>query len=593
MDEASLRQAVEAVRSGAVPRRVFMARLASLGVAAPLAAALLLEAGVAQAQPAPYKPTKRGGGGPLKILMWQGPTLLNPHFGTGAKDLEGGRVFYETLARYDADGNLVPVLAAEIPRRDTGSIAADGRSVVWKLKPGVLWHDGKPFTADDVIFNWQYATDPATAAVTIGQYEGIKSIDKIDALTVRVVFDKPTPLWARSVSVMLIPKHVFEPFKGAKSREAPANLKPVGTSPYRFVDFKPGDLLRADLNPSYHVASQPFFDTLEIKGGGDAPSAARAVLQTGEFDFAWNLQVEDELLKRMEAAGKGRLNIAASGNTEVMLLNFSDPYLEFEGERSHPKTRHPILSDPAVRQALALLFDRKSVQEFVYGRTGVATYNTLNNPAPYNSPNTGGEFNIDKASALLDGAGWKRGADGLREKGGKKFRLLFQTSTSALRQKVQAIFKQACSKAGIEVEIKTVTASVFFSSDVANPDTYGKFGADIEMFANAGRAPDPDRYMQRYLSREAASKANKWLGLNLGRWVSEEYDPLYKASESELDPVKRAALFIRMNDIVCKDIALIPVVYRPDVTALARSLKAPISGWDVSLAALAEWYRET
>jgi peptide/nickel transport system substrate-binding protein len=593
MDEASLRLAVEAVQSGAVPRRVFMARMASLGLAAPLAAALLTEAGVAQAQPAAYKPTQRGGGGPLKILMWQGPTLLNPHFGTGAKDLEGGRVFYETLARYDADGNLVPVLAAEIPRRDTGSIAADGRSVVWKLKPGVLWHDGRPFTADDVIFNWQYATDPATAAITIGQYEGIKSIDKIDALTVRMVFDKPTPLWARSVSVMLIPKHVFEPFKGAKSREAPANLKPVGTSPYRFVDFKPGDLLRAELNPSYHAASQPFFDTLEIKGGGDAPSAARAVLQTGEFDFAWNLQVEDELLKRMEAAGKGRLNIAASGNTEVMLLNFSDPYLEFEGERSHPKTRHPILSDPAVRQALALLFDRKSVQEFVYGRTGVATFNTLNNPAPYNSPNTGGEFNIDKANALLDGAGWKRAADGLREKGGKKFRLLFQTSTSALRQKVQAIFKQACSKAGIEVEIKTVTASVFFSSDVANPDTYGKFGADIEMFANAGRAPDPDRYMQRYLSREAASKANKWLGLNLGRWVNEEYDRLYKASENELDPVKRAALFIRMNDIVCKDIALIPVVYRPDVTALARSLKAPISGWDVSLAALAEWYRET
>ncbi len=592
MDEASLRQAIEAVRSGALPRRVFMARLASLGVAGPLAAGLLADVGVAQAQPAAYKPTRRGGGGPLKILMWQGPTLLNPHFGSGAKDLEGARVFYETLARFDADGNLVPVLAAEIPRRDNGSIAADGRSVVWKLKPGVQWHDGKPFTADDVIFNWQYAVDPATAAVTIGAYEGIKAIEKIDALTVRIVFDKPTPLWMRSVSVQLIPKHVFEPFKGSRSREAPANLKPVGTGPYRFTDFKPGDLLRAELNPRYHVATQPYFDALEIKGGGDAPSAARAVLQTGEFDFAWNLQVEDELLKRMEISGKGRLNIAASGNTEVMLLNLSDPGVEFEGERSHPKTRHPVLSDLAVRQALALLFDRKSVQDFVYGRTGVSTFNTLNNPAPYNSPNTSGEFNLDKANALLDGAGWKRGADGIREKGGRKLKLLFQTSTSALRQKVQAIFKQACQKAGIEIEIKTVTASVFFSSDVGNPDTYGKFWADIEMFANAGRAPDPDRYMQRYLSWEAASKANKWLGLNLGRWINDEYDRTYKASESELDPVKRTALFIRMNDIVCKDIAQVPVVYRPDVTALARNLNAPLSGWDVSLAALADWYRE-
>jgi peptide/nickel transport system substrate-binding protein len=592
MDEASLRLAIEAVRSGDLPRRVFLAKLSHLGVAGPLAAALLTDAGVARAQPAPYKPQRRGGGGPLKILMWQGPTLLNPHFGAGAKDLEGARVFYETLVRYDSEGNLVPVLAAEIPRRDNGSIAADGRSVVWKLKPGVLWHDGKPFTADDVIFNWHYAVDPATAAVTLGSYQSIKSIDKIDALTVRMVFDKPTPLWTRSASVLLVPKHVFEPFKGAKSREAPANLKPVGTGPYRFVDFKPGDLLRAELNPSYHAQNQPFFDTLEIKGGGDAASAARAVLQTGEFDFAWNLQVEDELLKRMEASGKGRLNIAASGNTEQMVFNLSDPGVEFEGERSHPKTRHPILSDIAVRQALALLFDRKSVQDFVYGRTGVATFNALNNPAAYNSSNTGGEFNIDKANALLDGAGWKRGTDGVREKSGRKLRLLFQTSTSALRQKVQAIFKQACSKAGIDVEIKAVTASVFFSSDVGNPDTYGKFAADIEMFANAGREPDPDRYMQRYLSWEATCKANKWLGLNVGRWANDEYDGVYKASGSELDPVKRVALFIRMNDIVCKDLALIPVVYRPDVTALARNLRAPLSGWDVSLAGLAEWYRE-
>jgi peptide/nickel transport system substrate-binding protein len=592
MDEASLRLAIEAVRSGDLPRRVFLARLSHLGVAGPLATALLTDAGVVQAQPSTYKPPRRGGGGPLKILMWQGPTLLNPHFGGGAKDLEGSRVFYETLARYDSEGSLVPVLAAEIPRRDNGTIAADGRSVIWKLKPGVLWHDGKPFTADDVIFNWLYATDPATAAVTLGSYQGIKSIDKIDAGTVRMVFDKPTPLWSRGASVLLVPKHVFQPFIGAKSREAPANLKPVGTGPYRFVDFKPGDLLRAELNTAYHAPNQPFFDTLEIKGGGDAPSAARAVLQTGEFDFAWNLQVEDELLKRMEASGKGRLNFAASGNTELMLFNMSDPGLEFEGERSHPKTRHPILSDKAVRQALALMFDRKSVQDFVYGRTGVATFNTLNNPAAYNSSNTGGEFNIDKANALLDGAGWKRGTDGVREKSGRKLRLLFQTSTSALRQKVQAIFKQACSKAGIDVEIKAVTASVFFSSDVGNPDTYGKFAADIEMFANAGRDPDPDRYMQRYLSWEAACKANKWLGLNIGRWANDEYDGVYKTSGSELDPVKRVASFIRMNDIVCKDLALIPVVYRPDVTALARNLKAPVSGWDLALAGLAEWYRE-
>jgi peptide/nickel transport system substrate-binding protein len=595
MNEAALRQALAAVRSGALPRRAFVARLAALGVAAPMAAMLLTQAGVAQAQPAPYKPFKpgqRGGGGLLKLLFWQGPTLLNPHFGTGAKDLDGCRLFHEALARYDMDGNLVPVLAAELPRRDNGGIAADGRSVTWKLKAGVQWHDGRPFGADDVIFNWQYATDPAAAAFTAGQYENVKTIDKIDALTVRVVFDKPTPVWTRGATVQLIPRHLFDAYRGAKSREAPANLKPVGTGPYRFVEFKPGDLLKGELNPNYHAPGRPYFDNVEIKGGGDAASAARAVLQTGEYDFAWNLQVEDELLKRMEAGGKGRVAIAPSGNVEVMVLNMADPWTEFEGERAHPRSRHPVLSDPAVRQALSLLFDRKGVQEFIYGRTGVATLNALNNPAPYNSPNTRAEFNIERANAVLDAAGWKRGANGVREKGGRPLKLVFQTSINALRQKVQAIFKQACGKAGIEIEIKTVTPSVFFSSDVANPDTYGKFWADIEMYANSGRAPDPDRYMQRYLSWEAASKANKWLGQNQGRWINDDYDRTYKASETELDPVRRVALFIRMNDLVCSDNALIPVVYRPAVNGLARSLNASVSGWDDQLSGIADWYRE-
>ncbi len=539
-----------------------------------------------------YKPTQRGGGGALKLLFWQGPTLLNPHFGTGAKDLEGCRLFYESLMRYDADGGRVPVLAAEMPSRDNGGIAADGKSVVWTLKKGVSWHDGKPFTADDVVFNWLYATDPATASTTAGLYENVKAIERVDSHSVRVVFEKATPLWARYGALQLIPKHLFEAYKGARSREAPANLKPVGTGPYRFVDFKPGDLVRGELNPAYHMPNRPHFDTVELKGGGDATSAARAVIQTGEYDFGWNLQVEDEVLKRMEAGAKGRVVINASGDVELIQLNMADPGTELDGERANPKSRHPVLSDLLVRQALALLFDRKGVQEFVYGRTGVATANILNNPQPYNSPNTRSEHSVDKANALLDAAGWRRGTDGLREKGGRKLKLVFQTSINSVRQKVQAIFKQACGKAGIEVELKAVTASVFFSSDVANPDTHGKFWADLQMYAAAGRAPDPDRFMQWFVSWEASSKANKWLGLNRGRWLNDDYDRLYKASDNEFDPVKRAAIFIRMNDLICNDNAVIPVVYRPSVHGLARNINAPLSGWDNALSGLYDWYRE-
>jgi peptide/nickel transport system substrate-binding protein len=301
--------------------------------------------------------------------------------------------------------------------------------------------------------------------------------------------------------------------------------------------------------------------------------------------------VEDEVLKRMEDSGKGRVQFNPTGNTEFILLNATDPNTELEGERSHPKSRHPVLSDPAVRQALGLLLDRRSIQGFVYGRAGIATPNILNYPAPYNSPNLKIEFSIDKANALLDGAQWKRGSDGVREKNGRKMRLLYQTSINSVRQKVQTIYKQACAKAGIELELKAVTPSVFFSSDVGNPDTNGKFWADLQMFAFT-RDPDPDRFMQQYVSWEAASKANKWQGLNQTRWSNDEYDRLYRASEAELDPVKRAALFIRMNDLVCREGHVLPVVIRLDVAALGRTVQAPLSGWDLGFSGIHEWYRE-
>src|SRR5207302_7893771 len=282
------------------------------------------------------------------------------------------------------------------------------------------------------------------------------------------------------------------------SRDAPQNLKPVGTGPYRFVDFQPGDLVRGERNPAYHVADRPHFDTIEMKGGGDAVSAARAVIQTGEYDYAWNMQVEDEILLRLENAGnaRGRAEIVPSRAMEHIQLNFADPWTEVDGQRSSPKTKHPLFSDPAVRQALRLLVDRTSVEAHIYGRTGVATGNFLNNPERFVSKNTKWEFNVDKANRLLEEAGWKRGSDGIRAKNGKQLKLVFQTSINAPRQKTQAIIKQACQKAGIDMELRSVTASVYFSSDVANPDTARKFYSDIQMYTvGTPSTPDPELFM--------------------------------------------------------------------------------------------------
>jgi peptide/nickel transport system substrate-binding protein len=595
MDERELRLLVADVKAGKLSRRRFIQTVAALGLTAPMATQLLTWGGVAHAQSASaYKPTRRGGGGALKVLWWQGATLLNPHFAVGTKDQEGSRIFYEPLGAWDPEGNLVPILAAEAPSVQNGGLSRDGTSVTWRLKQNVQWHDGRPFTADDVVFNWEYSSDPATATVTIGSYKDVK-VTKLDSHTVRVTFAKPTPYWADAfvgVRGMIIPKHLFEPFKGGKSREAPTNLKPVGTGPYRFLDFKPGDMVRGELNPNYHLPNRPYFDTIEMKGGGDAVSAARAVIQTGEFDFAWNLQVEDEILRRLEDGGKGRAEIYTSGNIEHIQLNNTDPWKEVDGERSHAKTPHPLLTDRAVRQALNLLVDRASIQQHIYGRTGLATANFLNSPERVRSKNMKWEFNPAKAAELLEAAGWKRGPDGVRVKDGKKLKLVFQTAINAPRQKTQQIVKQACQKAGIDLELKSITSSVFFSSDVGNPDTYTKFYSDIQMYTTTMTQPDPEVFMDQFCSWQIATKENKWQGRNIIRWRNDEYDKAYRAAQSELDPLKRAALFIRMNDLVIADQAVIPVAHRPRVAALATKLQATMSGWDNDFWNLKDWYRE-
>ncbi|MGH7097301.1 MAG: peptide ABC transporter substrate-binding protein [Stellaceae bacterium] len=598
MDEREFRRLIAALREGRVSRRTVLGRLVGLGLAAPFANLLLIDAGAAQtAGSAAYAPKKAGGGGTLKTLWWEAPTLLNPHFAVGTKDQDASRIFYEPLASWDADGLLVPILATKVPSREDGDVAADGKSVIWRIKKGVTWHDGQPFTADDVVFNWQYATDPATAATTIGAYKDTM-VEKLDPFSVRVRFAKPTPFWAMpfvGTLGMIIPKHLFAAYTGVKSRQAPANLKPVGTGPYRFVSFTPGDLVRGERNPSYHEPDRPYFDAIEMKGGGDAVSAARAVIQTGEYDYAWNLQVEDEILSRLEKTpdAHGRVALYEGGAVEHIELNSTDPWTVVDGEFSSAKTKHPLLSDPAVREALGLLIDRDGVHKYIYGRTGLATGNYINNPKPFVSKNTRWEFNVQKANEVLDAAGWKRGADEVRAKDGKRLKLVFQTSVNAPRQQNQEIIKQDCAKAGIAMELKAITASVYFSSDVANPDTYRKFHADLQMYTIGMAAPDPQDFMRQFLSSEIAQKSNKWQGRNVTRWHSPQYDAQFHAAESELDPVKRAALFIKMNDMVVGDHAVIPEIYRLGVSGIAKNLKLALSGWDSNFSFLKDWYRTT
>ncbi len=531
----------------------------------------------------------------LKLLYWQAPTILNPHLSTGSKDLEASRITLEPLATYDQNGELIPFLAAEIPSVENGGVAEDGKSVTWKLKQEVKWSDGTPFTAADVVFTYEFLANPKVGATSSGNYEIVEKVEAIDDYTVKVTFKTVNPAWERpfvGAYGMILPRHIYEKYNAENAREAPANLLPIGTGPYKVVEFKPGDVVVYEPNSYFRNAENVAFKRIELKVGGDATSAARAVLQTGDADYSFNLQVEAPVLQQLETGGKGKIVSVLGTLSERILLNFSDPNkATADGERANINNPHPFLSDKTVREAFSLAIDRDTISNQLYGITGKPTANFLILPEEYNSLNTSYEFNLEKAQQLLEQAGWKdTNNNGIRDKDGVEMKVVFQTSVNPLRQKTQEIVKQGLQAIGIGVELKSIDPSVFFSGDPANNDTVEHFYADLQMFTTGNYNPDPSNYMKSYTCDEIPQKANNWVGDNYSRYCNPEYDKLWLAATKELDPKKRQEMFIQMNDILVNNFVVIPLVHRADVTAISNSLQGfELTPWDRNTWNIKDW----
>jgi peptide/nickel transport system substrate-binding protein len=397
---------------------------------------------------------------------------------------------------------------------------------------------------------------------------------------------------------MILPKHALESYVGANARNAPFNLKSFGTGPYKVETFRPGDLVVYSINENYRDPSKPAFQQVQIKGGGDAVSAARAVFETGEYDYAWNLQVEWPVLEAMTRAGKGVLLSEAGGGVEQIFCNMTDPNKEVDGQRSSVKAPHPFLSDLKVRQAFGLALDRETVAKQLYGQTGDATANVLTTPTRYRSKNTKMVLDVAKANQLLDEAGWQRGPDGIRQKGGVKMQVTYQTSVNTLRQKEQEIVKAGWAKIGVAVTLKSVDAGVFFSSSPGNNDTLAHFYTDVQMYTATFGSPFPTAYMNRFYSgdpaKDIAQKENNWSGRNVGRWVNKDFNQLFDQAQLELDLQKNDALWIKMNDLVVTQGASLPLIDRREVAARGKTLDVGenMSPFDSQTRNIADWRRK-
>ena len=375
----------------------------------------------------------------LTLLYWQAPSTLNPYLSGGFKDRDAGAVTLEPLAKYDPDGALVPALAARIPTLANGGVSADLTTITWTLRSDLSWSDGSDLTAHDAVFTWQYCTDEATGCTASGAFSDVVSVEALDDVTVRVRFHDATPYPYTAfvgTGAPIISRAQFADCVGAAASGCEEeNFGPLGAGPYRVVDFTPDEVAVYERNPHYY-GDKPYFDKVVLRGGGDATSAAQAVLEDGTADYAWNLQIDPGALARMEVSGTGTVVSAFASLVERIVLNQTnaDPVLgEDRSEYLGGANPHPLLTFTPIAQAMSMAIDRSLISGTLYGSAGEPTCNLIEGPPTYVSTANDGclQQDIEGANALLDANGVvDTDGDGIREHNGVPLRLVFQTSTN-------------------------------------------------------------------------------------------------------------------------------------------------------------------
>ena len=545
-----------------------------------------------------------GEGGTATLRYWQAPTILNPYLSLGTKDAEAASLVIEPLAEYNPDGDLVPVLATRIPTLANQGVSADRTRITWTLREDAVWSDGTPLTAGDVVFTWQYCTAPDAGCFQTKKFNNVSSVVAIDDRNVTITFDGPTSFpynpFVSSSSPILQASQFADCLGAAASGCTEANVRPIGTGPYVVADFGADESVRYEFNPLYRGVDYgvPHFGEVLLQGGGSATAAARSVLELGEADYAWNLQVEPEVLASLAEGDSGTIVSAFATTVERLMLNQTnpDPSLgELRSEYANGTNPHPFLTDPVVGRALSLAIDREALIRVGYGEAGRLTCNIwIGSPAQTSTKNDECLVqNIDLANQILDDAGIvDSDGDGVRERDGVPLKVLYQTSTNAVRQTTQEQIKGWWAEIGVETELTHINPSVFFGGDPDNPDTLGRFYADAQMFASGPDAPDPEGYLGSWVTSQITGASNSFHGSNVQRFQSDEYDRLYAELQSTVGQDRRDELTVRLNDLLIRSYSILPLVHRGSVSAHSNDIEGVwMNAWDSDLWNFETWTR--
>ena len=617
----NIRRLFDALQSGAIDRRQFIGRSSALGLSAGMSLYLAnaaaqtpaaspegegatggggLETGVPRAL-AP-EDQERGSGGELKIIQWQAPSHLVGHLASGDKDVLASALVQEPLMHYGVDGGLLPNLVTTIPSTANGDLAEDLTGVTLHLMEGVTWSDGEPFTADDVVFTWEWITNPDNSSTSIEIWQRIESIEAVDDHTLEVTFDGPHPIWYQPFTGLsfasILPRHILD---GADQDAVDAfRFSPIGTGPYVVASFDVEDQVQYAVNENYREPNKPYFSSVYLKGGGEPAAAARAVLQTGEYHYAWYLGIDADLLTELAEGGAGKLLLFSQGYAERLHLNHSDPYTEVDGQRSEMNTPNPVLGDPAVRQAMALGINRQLIVDELYIPDSIEepAKDIFTGISSLESPNTELVFDPEQAAQVLEDAGWVAETEGgVRSKDGVELSLTFMTTTNQLRQRVQTVVKANLDDIGFNIDIQNIDSGIYFDSSAGNDQNVGHMYYDMNMHQTSAGAPTPIRFVERWYAgpdgENIAQESNNWSRVNQVRYRNDEYDALFEELRNETDAARQIELFIEMNDHLIDNNALIPMVAVAERSACAEWLNeesVQLGPFNMEYWNIANWY---